>query len=193
MRAGILTTETALLRLVNRHLELHQNVAVQDVYKMLFQGVFGGEHLLADLTRAKAYLAEEWARVTPKADEPLIEPVSLRGEIVRINLRPCRADGFSADDVWQAFAASAGKATAANADFKKLWHLFENLCAQNLLPFAVDEVRQFGAEALAAGWPAKHHSPAYREANYPAYRVVRRAEWEKILAGRFPAINSTPK
>jgi hypothetical protein len=169
-----------LLKLIQWHLREHHNIRIQDVYKLLYQGVFGAEHLINDVTRAKNFLIEEWSRLPADKLKVLIEPVSPDGRLVRANLRRCKAEGLDVQNVWRAFYDSVGQVKAEKIDFEKSWQQFVEFCESGDLPFDPMESRQFGKETKAANWPAKHHSPEYRESNYPAYRVVLKVEFNRF-------------
>jgi len=165
-----------LLHLIDFHLHLHRDVAIQDIYKLLYQGVFGAEHVLTDVDYARMHLDEEWRRADADDEQHLFEPVSRDGRIVRINLRRGKADGINVAAIWSAFYNSAGQVNASLEDFERAWRCFQELCEKKLLPFAAKAVDAFGQDAKEQGFPARHHSAAYRAANYPAYRVLLKQE-----------------
>lgn len=170
-----------LRRLIQWHLYRHKNLEIQDVYKMLFQGVFGAEHLLNDVERAKAYLEEEWRRVPADKNVVLIEPVSVDGKINRVNIQRCKAEGIDRQALWEAFYASVSHVHADKNEFEKTWVTFAELCRTESWPFLANEVTAFGQDTKSENWPAKHHTSAYREVNYPAYRVLLKSEFNNII------------
>lgn len=169
-----------LLDLIKWHLEHHPGMAITDVYKLVYQGVMGAEHLLQDEARARRYLAEEWAVVPTDQTQPLLEPVSADGRIVRINIARAKADGILQNHVWLAFVRSAHAITPDTQAFERAWSLVVTGCAENRLPFEEREALDFGERARLHGYPAKHHSETYRERNRPAYRVARKNEFEQL-------------
>jgi len=160
-----------LLELVLFHLTLHQRVALQDVYKLFYQGVFGAEHLLKDVDAARRYLETEWQTVAPDPSKPLLEPVSTDGGVVRVNIARCKVEGISCESVWFAFLHSNVFRGDVEA-FKSLWLEFINLCRQKRLPFDSDQAVNYFNEMEARRFPVQHHSENYRIFNRPAYRVV---------------------
>lgn len=170
-----------LIKLINVHLHLYQNLEIQDIYKLLYQGVFGAEHLLTNTETAKNRLFEEWDRQQADSSEELVVPVSIAGRVVRLNLRRCKAKGINVFKVWRAFSLSSSHMAASLDEFKVLWRQFYELCELGLAPFNAEHVRTYGEKAKADGFPARHHSTAYRNSNVPAYRVVLRSEIEILL------------
>lgn len=165
-----------LLRLVQWHLARRRDVQIQDVYKLLYQGVYGAEHILLNMDRARIFLEEEWGRTVPNAAEVLTEPVSLQGDIIRVNISRCRAEGLSCGDLWLVFQRS-NKQVGNVDDLQNIWHEFGEFCTMALLPFNHEAVVNFGRQVRQDGFPARHHSEAYRQANHPAYRVVSKREF----------------
>ena len=68
---------------------------------------------------------------------------------------------------------------AAGQNWKQSW-----LCREGRLPFSEAEAEREIAAWREEGFPARHHSGAYRNAHQPAYRVVRKeyARWLPLLA-----------
>ncbi|MBN1559864.1 hypothetical protein JW998_06410 [candidate division KSB1 bacterium] len=174
--------KNGLLKLIHWHLRSHQHLSIQDVYKLLYQGVFGAEHLLKDAARARSALEDEWQKLDEGAVESLLELVSADGAIVRANLQPCKTAGLSSERLWQIILRSAAQVNGSAGEFEAIWRQFEELCAEGELPFATDSVTQFGRAAKKHGWPAQHHSQRYRQANSPAYRVLLHREFARYVA-----------
>ena len=57
--------DSQLRVLIRWHLENHESLDIQDVYKMLYQGIMGAEHLIHNVERTKEFLIQEWGGVTP--------------------------------------------------------------------------------------------------------------------------------
>ena len=154
-----------LTDLIQYHRSIHENLEIADVYKLLYQGVFGPAHLLQNSEAAKAWLEREFTEVDPNSTEPLTEPVSLDGEIIRVNLRPFKMKGWLVEKLFQTMVLSARGTKGNRDDFLKLW----------------DELIVFDIEISKNDLPLIHHSQDYMEMNKPAYRVVRRKIFEKML------------
>ena len=61
--------------LIAQHLARRPAMEPADVYKLLYQGVRGPEHVVASPTEFGARLAAEWDALAPGEDDPLTEPV----------------------------------------------------------------------------------------------------------------------
>src|SRR5439155_24790316 len=82
--------------LVRRHLQLHPEARAQDIYKLVYQGTMGNEIVAADPSAVERRLEREMSDARADGSEPLTEPVSPDGRLVRLNLRPYKAQGGSA-------------------------------------------------------------------------------------------------
>ena len=166
--------------LIDFHLDHYDNLAVQDIYKLLHQGVNGPGHLLADAEEAHQYLLREWRDVEGDTAEPLIDPISMDRKFIRINLRPYKAQGGDVNALWRVFYASAPKIEPNVDRFGQLWERFCTCCKDGLFPFSAEEAERVKEKMAPRRYPPKHHSPFYREANKPCYRVVLTGEFKKI-------------
>jgi hypothetical protein len=99
--------------------------------------------------------------------EPLIDPISHSGEIVRVHLRPYVAAGRDPQTLLDAFLRTAN---GHRGDPQLLERYWDDVIALAIFP--VPQVNQFFHELRAQGFPAAHHSLAYERLYRPAYRVV---------------------
>lgn len=158
-----------------QQVELHDKFQMRDAVKMSFQGSFGAEHLLSDVTAAAKYLHEEFV-CAPACDEALFEKIA--EDVCRVNIGAWKA--LNLPEVWllRLFVLSAQN-HAAKIDRKEGEQAFlarldmvSALAKEEKLPFSSEEWEAFKAEYLAGSIRAVHHSDIYRETNCPAYRVV---------------------
>ncbi|MGC8874124.1 MAG: hypothetical protein ACP5SI_06705, partial [Chloroflexia bacterium] len=89
----------AIGRLLDAHRGRHPAMGIQDVYKLLYQGVLGPEHLIPDPMRFAAHLREEYAAGHPGPGEVLWEPVRPDGRLGRLHLRAFRRRGGNLEEL----------------------------------------------------------------------------------------------
>jgi len=157
-------------RIVAEQLTLHPSMQPQDLCKLCYQAARGGEHLLTNLSGARAYLEAEFASVAVE-EIPLSEPIS--SEYVRVNLAAWKAAGYGAEELFTLFAAGGGvpKEVEPYLDAaERVW------CRSGR---SAEALSAFLTEYRGAGCPSLHHSEEYRRAERPAYRVVRRELLDK--------------
>ena len=151
---------------------IHPSMTPQDLAKLCYQAARGAEHLLADLDRARSYLERELEATSADGSIPLIEPIS--HDVARVNLAAWKARGLDGGTLFDLFAATA-TVKREGEDLLPLYLARAGewlACGQG--PVEPAEWRKFLLWYEAQGCPAIHHSEAYRAAEKPAYRIVRR-------------------
>ena len=155
-----------------------------DIYKSCFQDYMGAEHLVADTASARAYLMQELATTSPVELLPwLYEPCGPQGRHVRVSLRVVSDGLVDAERLLDAFVRSAGTAQRLTVDeWKAEWArlLAAMLPMVEHLPH-FDDDRLFIDGVLQQGRYAISHSPDYRQAYHPHYRIVERSIFEAEL------------
>ena len=159
---------------------------IEDAYKWLFHATRGGEHAIADETAVRQWLDQEWAALgPPQSGEPLWTPLTADGRIGRLNLRPFKAQGGSADDLHAAFLASADSFDASPARFRAAWKALGRALSKNPQGrLTHSEWRRLDRAMRAQGYPAIHHSPEYEQSRHPAYRVLTQEQARRLLDSR---------
>lgn len=150
-------------------IKAHPVMQPQDVVKLCYQAAFGAEHLLTDVSRAKAYFEQEYGAV-PAKDMVLWEQISPK--VCRINLCAWKAQGLPADWLFRMFVNSASVTEGSRELFGKYLEIAGQMVGQEQMGFASDAWNAFLEQYREAGMPAVHHSQSYRDSEYPAYRIV---------------------
>ena len=150
------------------HVQSYPQSQIQDVFKYLHQSAFGCEHLVSSLDAAEAYINREYAQVD-RAAPPLIEP--LDGGYSRVHLS-CLNTGSSAGTLARYFFLSAKREPNAAVELTQKLEIAKKLVSEHLLPFSTEEFKSAVEEWKNTGYPALHHSDAFRNAYHPAYRVI---------------------
>ena len=160
----------ALCRVLFTHTRRYPVFTPQDAVKLLYQSEFGSGHMITDEAAVYSYLLQELA-ATPDGDAPLrAEPIG--GGLCRLHLAGTVCNGLSPRTIFQLFLrASAPR--GSRTDFLEKIAVLRELCAGRTLPFSLPELDGYLQTYQAAGYPAVHHSEAYRAAYAPAYRLIR--------------------
>ena len=158
-----------------------------DIYKSCFQDYMGAEHLVNDVESARAYLEQELA--TTEADKLMpwyYEPCGMNGRYVRVSLKAVLDGKISTDMLLDAFIASANDDSRPSVEqWADQWRVIVAVIDDMRLDLPhYDEDKQFIEQVLAQGKYAISHSPRYREAYSPHYRIVRRDIFDQQLKGR---------
>ncbi len=158
--------------LITEHLVRYPAAEPVDVYKLLYQGVCGPEHLIAAPGDFAARLQTEYEAVRGVADGPLWEPVRPDGKLGRLHLRPYKARGGELTALLAACLEAAAQPWDTAATLAGLW--------QAVAAGRGAAWQTLTARLTAQGYPPVHHSERYRAAYRPAYRLVTRA-WSDAL------------
>lgn len=159
-------------QLLGRHFARYPRMQLDDVYKLLHQAALGGGHAVNDEATARKRLDAEIAALDDGPEEPAQDLISPDGRLARIHLRGFLAAGGDPAELHRAFVASARGYQAAPDKLAKFCGCLGDLAGAGGIPFAQPDVVRYFAEIASAGYPVVHHSPAYRKAYKPAYRVI---------------------
>ncbi|MCQ2429309.1 MAG: hypothetical protein MJ192_03150 [Clostridia bacterium] len=156
-----------------------------DAVKLVYQAVFGGGHLIRDEEACRRYLNAEYASV-PQTAGPLAEVIAVPGQgsrgIVRVHLSALDAHGLAPDRLAAVFIASAPLIKGTRAAFEDSLSLLREAADSGSFRFDRAALDTYLDEYLRIpGLPPVSHSPEYREAYAPHYRVVDAATLEKEL------------
>ena len=149
----------------------------------------GAEHLVSDTATVMNYLQQELATTT--ADDLLpwyCEPCGIYGNYVRVSLRAVHEGYITADALLDAFIASAnGEERPAVKDWAAQWRTIIKVIDQMKLSLPdYEQDKQDIDGVLAQGKYAISHSPQYRQAYAPHYRIVRRDIFTREIAPYLP-------
>lgn len=161
-----------------------------DIYKSCFQDYMGAEHLVSDTTSARTYLDQELATTTAEELMPWYsEPCGVEGRYVRVSLKAVHEGLVGADALLAAFVSSANAERPTVESWRELWHRIVTIIDHMELNLAnYREDRQFIEQVLAQGKYAISHSPNYRAAYKPHYRIVGRDIFEREIKPLLPTL-----
>ena len=145
----------------------YPRLQTEDIFKYIHQSTFGCEHLVSSEERALEFIKREFETL-PAGGAPEAEP--LDGDFCRVHLSYLN-DGLSPETLARLFFLSA-KETQRGADPTERLRIARELIESGEIPLSLGEFDAAWADWKAAGYPALHHSDAFREAYRPAYRVI---------------------
>jgi hypothetical protein len=118
------------------------------------------------------WLEREVEKLAEGPEEPVIDPISADGRVVRVNLRPYVAGKGDLGLLLEGFARTAKDYRGTEGQLRSYWRCAERIAEEGAFSLAVDELRSFFKEMERLEFPAVHHSGEYDRAYRPAYRVV---------------------
>ena len=142
---------------------------IQDFIKLIYQGTFGGEHLVKNKETVFNYLLTECNQIEiSNKYEPLYEIIS--DEYVRINLVPYIKGNFSLKELNDCFCEQ--KANRSLNTLIERINIFLDLVSDNTIKLNKEETTSFLEEYRKNNFPVFHHTIEYRNEYNPHYRVV---------------------
>ena len=169
---------------VNRQMQNYPKSRLLDIYKSCFQDYMGAEHLLSDRQRVKAYLDEELN--TTSLDDLMpwyYEPCGIDSSYYRVSIKTIKEGFITEDQLLDAFIRSANSETRPSVEsWSNRWHMIIGTIDRMKLDMPnYQEDKQLIDSVLSVGKYAISHSPDYREAYHPHYRIVERNIFEKEI------------
>ena len=176
-------------------MEQYPKSRLLDIYKSCFQDYMGAEHLVSDRQRVKAFLDDELATTHLDDLMPwLYEPCGTDSCYFRVSIRAVKEGVITRDLLLDSFIRSANTQGRPPVEsWKERWHTIIGTIDRMLtapgnaaktttlhLPH-YEEDRLFIDSILDAGRYAISHSPDYREAYRPHYRIVERSIFEREI------------
>ena len=152
------------------HYQVHPALAPRDIYKLIYQAVFGPEHSIDNRRAAMEQLYLEVLHLpeTP-VTAPRLEPLSPL--LCRVNLQPFVQQGGSVRALWQCFCQTLRTYQPGTlGDLERLW----KFCLATPWAQRYDAacLAQFWQQMATANFAPVHHSRQYAAVNVPHYRVV---------------------
>ncbi len=162
-----------LRRILTAHARHYPLMGPCDGVKLIYQNEFGGGHLIRSPAESLAHLERECAGVEARPDSPPFEEIG--GGMVRVMLPALVRSGYTPETLNRDFVRSARRHTGTQSGLIKKLEVLRQLAGEGLFGFSVQALEDYLTPYLCAGCPAVSHSPEYRRAYAPAYRVVERS------------------
>ena len=174
---------------VSRQIETYPESRLLDIYKSCFQDYMGAEHLVSDRQRVKAYLDEELQ--TTSLDDLMpwyYEPCGVYGQYIRVSIRAIKENLITEDLLLDAFIRSANSEKRPSVEsWRDEWHKIISTIDQMEIGLPrLGQDRAFIDSILTVGKYAISHSPEYREAYRPHYRIVEKGIFEREIKPLLP-------
>ena len=159
---------TEMEQILHRHAAVYPAMQPTDAVKLIYQNEFGGGHLIADPQACLQYLLGEYASIEKDAAQPLTEDIG--NGIVRVYLAAMPRENLPA--LADRFIRSAAEHTGNPDSFRQKLAVLRQLTEQGCFSFGIAQLEEYLTAYAQAGYPPASHSPAYKEAYHPAYRVI---------------------
>jgi hypothetical protein len=162
-----------VFRLIDQHVHWCPSMEPRDVYKLLYQGVLGPEHNIRDESTFRERLLAEFTCVDAGQAGRVYEPVRPDRSLLRINLRPFKLWNGAPESLIEACLSAGQQEWGSLGELRLAWDTFCGFCQEDRWPaFGVASVSVFSDLLEARGYPAVHHSAAYKDCYRPLYRLI---------------------
>lgn len=141
-----------------------------DAVKLAYQSEFGCGHLLAEET----VLAQRiQAEIASAKEDPAAAPFAwIGGGLCRLNLRSAAVSRLSPLLLARMMQETALQRPGTLEGFQLRLEKLRQACGEGLFSFDLASLESYLSAYAKEGYPPVSHSPAYRAAYTPAYRVV---------------------
>ena len=150
------------------HAKRYPLMQPRDAVKLIYQNEFGGGHLICDEEACLNYLRREYADLEKDPTAPMYEDIG--NGFIRVNLAALREEDL--EQLGKAFIDSAAKHKGTLDSFLNKLEVLQTLTSEGVFAFDLDALNAYLSEYKAAGYLAVSHSPEYRQAYKPAYRII---------------------
>lgn len=161
-------------KILQDHLRRYPEMQTADLYKLLHQAALGSEHAVRDEQAARDGLEHELVEMGDGPDDPLVDPISPDGQILRVHLRPYYRAGKKSELLLQAFIQTANEWRGSPEKLKEDGAAAARLAVTGAGAIRQEEIEAYFANMEEQDFPAVHHSKVYERLYRPAYRVVAR-------------------
>ena len=159
-----------LEQILYKHAKKYPLMEPQDAVKLIYQNVFGGGHLIRDPAACRCALRHEYEDTPQKHCIPLLEHIG--NGMVRVMLNALDASGYSPEQLGYDFVRSSREHTGSLGGFLLKLDVLRKVTAAGAFGFSSEELEDYLERYKHSGYPMVSHSPQYRNAYSPAYRVV---------------------
>lgn len=163
----------ALRCILAAHAKRYPRMAPCDAVKLIFQNEFGGGHLVTDPIQSLHRLRAEYSATVHDPSAPLLE--DLGGGMVRVMLAALDEKSYPLEALNRDFVRSAQLHSGNQTVFLQKLELLKELTGKGMFPFSYKTLEAYLDRYVASGCPPVSHSPEYRKAYRPAYRIVLRS------------------
>jgi hypothetical protein len=161
MASSLSKAEPTFQSILEKHLARYPRMELADIYKLAHQASLGSEHAVTDFEHARAWLERELAELGDGPAEPVEDPISADGRILRVHLRPYLAAGGDPLRLLEAFVRTANEYHGSPDRLIEYWDCVERLADSGGLPTSAEAVHEVWDKMKGLKFPAVHHSARY--------------------------------
>ena len=151
------------------HFYKYPDLQIRDIFKFLYQSIYGCEHMISSCDNAVKGIEEEYSFSRKNCKFSEVE--KLDGKYIRVPLSYID-NGLSAETFGKLFYLSAKKDNGTSGLLLEKLDVVRNMISEEVLPFSENEFDCEFHSWKEKGFSALHHSDVFREKYKPSYRVI---------------------
>lgn len=164
---------SGLVDFLERYLDQHPSARARDLYKLLYQGICGPEHIISSPEAFIHNLIKEYEAIEPLASILLTEPIRPDGLLHRIHLKAHKARKLSITRLADLCLETSRQTWGSVKEVAFVWQEITRLHQQGRLSgIPTEEMQSFSAWVSDMNFPAVHHSREYSNSEQPSYRLI---------------------
>lgn len=140
---------------------------IEDIFKFIYQGAFGCEHMVSDAVAVSEYIATEYMECA--SDSDCVEKLS--DGYFRVPLSYLE-NGLTAKTLGKLFYLSSKKEKGGRECLEKALSDTKELICEGLIKLPLKDFVKKAEEWKNKGYSALHHSEKFRSVYKPHYRVI---------------------
>jgi hypothetical protein len=161
------------LGLIMRHLGWYPLMQLSDIYKLLYQGVMGPEHMVATQQEFSRRLEGEFENQPQSTDQPVLEVIRPDSSLYRLNLRPYKARYSRVDRLIPAMLATTKLITGTHEELRSIWSdITRDVEQGKIAEISTTQLDEFNTWLKQQAFPPVHHSEVYTREYQPSYRLI---------------------
>ncbi len=171
------TSQDSWQDVLKSHLKTYPESQPQDIYKFVYQGVMGPNHLNTSKEKMQNYLHSEFQKISTDTNMPLTEKISPHNRYIRINLKHFKAINGDIEKLSTILYQSCRP--ESRKDLMKALQQITTLISTETVAYNKSLWNDYLKEIKEKNYFTPHHSKQYIEHYDPAYRVVSKSLWDE--------------
>ncbi len=124
------SAKPSFLTVFQQHFERYPLMQLEDFYKLMHQAHFGPGHMVSNATAALVGLLNEAKDLGDGPAEPMFDPITPNGSVVRVHLRPYLAYGGSLEQLADSHVRTANGFKGSGDELMECWGLLVALATK---------------------------------------------------------------
>jgi len=179
--SGCQQDKNEIRQAVENQLKIYPQSSLQDIYKSFFQDEFGPGHLVENVSYAREYFDLELEEMVSQGRHNA-EPCGTGKNFYRVPMDLVKDGIIPEEDYFSAFLESASSFTTPDViAWKQQWNEIVGIVEKmdhDIPNFKED--KEALSKWLDQGETVVHHSQVYNNQYDPHYRIMGKAQWEKL-------------